>query len=55
MPVHGDELALLIAERVRRQLPGCHGNLIVDAIVKVEREGGYPLTDAQREAVYMAT
>lgn len=50
-----DELAQLIAERVRRQLPDCDGNLIVDAIAKVEREIGYPLTDAQCEAVFMAT
>ncbi|WP_301005169.1 AAA family ATPase, partial [Mesorhizobium sp.] len=50
-----DELARLIAERVRQQLPDCDGNLVVDAIAKVEREIGYPLTDAQREAVYMAT
>ncbi|MBB3146383.1 exodeoxyribonuclease V alpha subunit [Phyllobacterium trifolii] len=50
-----DEIARLIAERVRRQQPNFDGKLIVDAIAKVEEEIGYRLTDAQREAVFMAT
>lgn len=50
-----DEVARLIAERVRSQPPASDGKRIVDAIARVEQEVGYRLTDAQREAVFMAT
>lgn len=50
-----DEVARLISERVRRELPRSDGKLILDTIAKVEQEIGYLLTDAQRAAVFMAT
>ncbi|WP_337763973.1 AAA family ATPase [Sinorhizobium meliloti] len=50
-----DEVARLISERVRRELPHSDGKPILDAIAKVETEFGYELTPAQREAVFMAT
>ncbi|MDX0488527.1 AAA family ATPase [Sinorhizobium medicae] len=50
-----EEVARHIDERIGREVPGFDGTLVVDAIAKVEAEIGYPLTDAQREAVFMAT
>lgn len=50
-----DEVARLVSERVRRELPDVDGQLINAAIEKVELEVGYSLTPAQREAVFMAT
>lgn len=50
-----EEVARQIEERVRREIPAFDSNRVVDAIAKVETEIGYALTDAQREAVYMAT
>lgn len=49
------EVARHIDERIGREVPGFDGTLVVDAMVKVEAEIGYALTDAQREAVFMAT
>ncbi|UZD70989.1 ATP-dependent RecD-like DNA helicase [Brucella sp. JSBI001] len=50
-----EEVARQVSERVGREVPAFDGKLVVDAIAKVEEEIGYALTDAQREAVYMAT
>lgn len=50
-----EEVARQINERIGREIPGFDGKLVVDAIAKVEEEIGYALTDAQREAVFMAT
>ncbi|WP_026187694.1 AAA family ATPase [Ensifer sp. BR816] len=50
-----DEVRRLIAERVRRQPPASDGKRIIDAIAEVEAESDYRLTEAQREAVFMAT
>jgi exodeoxyribonuclease V alpha subunit len=50
-----DEVARLVSERVRRQLPDVDGPLVLAAIARVESEIGYRLTAAQREAVSMAT
>ncbi|NRQ18464.1 ATP-dependent RecD-like DNA helicase [Ensifer sesbaniae] len=50
-----DEIGRLIGERVRRQRPASDGKLVIDAITNVETEIGYRLTEAQREAVFMAT
>lgn len=50
-----DEVARLVSERVRRQLPDVDGPLVLAAIARVESEIGYRLTPAQREAVFMAT
>ena len=50
-----EEVARQVGERICREVPGYDGKLIVDAIAKVEEEIGYALTDAQREAVFMAT
>nr|WP_234895468.1 AAA family ATPase [Sinorhizobium meliloti] len=50
-----DEVARLISDG---SVASCHrsdGKLILDAIAKVEQGIGYLLTDAQREAVFMAT
>ncbi|WP_173514869.1 ATP-dependent DNA helicase, partial [Sinorhizobium psoraleae] len=44
-----------IGERIGREVPEFDGKLVVEAISKVEEEIGYALTDAQREAVFMAT
>ncbi|MCG5481593.1 AAA family ATPase [Sinorhizobium alkalisoli] len=49
-----EEAARQVSERVGREVPAFDGKLVVDAIAKVEEEIGYALTDAQREAVYMA-
>ncbi|CAN7357967.1 AAA family ATPase [Neorhizobium tomejilense] len=50
-----EEVARQIGERIGREVPGFDGKLVVDAMTKVEAEIGYALTDAQREAVFMAT
>lgn len=50
-----DEIARLVTARVRRQFADIDGKLILDAIGGVERETGYRLTEAQREAVFMAS
>jgi exodeoxyribonuclease V alpha subunit len=50
-----EEVARQVGERIGREVPGFDGKLVVDAIAKVEEEIGYALTDAQREAVFMAT
>ncbi|RWX20060.1 DUF2075 domain-containing protein [Rhizobium hidalgonense] len=50
-----EEVARQIDERIGREVPGFDGKLVVDAMAKVEAEIGYALTDAQREAVFMAT
>ncbi|WP_274629030.1 AAA family ATPase [Arvimicrobium flavum] len=50
-----EEVARQIGERIGREVPGFEGKLVVDAIAKVEEDIGYALTDAQREAVFMAT
>ncbi|TCR65769.1 AAA family ATPase [Rhizobium sp. BK376] len=50
-----EEVARHVDERIGREVPGFDGRLVVDAMAKVEAEIGYSLTDAQREAVFMAT
>ncbi|WP_339073353.1 AAA family ATPase [Sinorhizobium meliloti] len=50
-----EEVARQIGERIGREVPGFDGKLVVEAMANVEAEIGYALTDAQREAVFMAT
>ncbi|WP_018240390.1 AAA family ATPase [Ensifer sp. BR816] len=50
-----EEVARQIGERIGREVPGFDGKLVVEVMAKVEAEIGYTLTDAQREAVFMAT
>ncbi|WP_234896017.1 AAA family ATPase [Sinorhizobium medicae] len=50
-----DEVARLISDGSVASRHRSDGKLILDAIAKVEQGIGYLLTDAQREAVFMAT
>ncbi|RUW66141.1 DUF2075 domain-containing protein, partial [Mesorhizobium sp. M4B.F.Ca.ET.049.02.1.2] len=50
-----DEVERLVDERVRQEAPTVDGELVENAIRAVETETGHRLTEAQREAVFMAT